>query len=146
MPDHGFLRSVYKNRLESLEMKKQNSRNLSQDERYRILERDGYVCAYCLGEAFEVDHILPWSWNHDDGDNNLIACCTDCNAIAGTKIFSSLEEKYTYINSVRRNKKWQKKFNSRVSICIRCKKTYKPRINGSTVFLCSECVKYGWQE
>jgi hypothetical protein len=125
---------------------KNNTRKLSQDEKYKILERDGYVCAYCLGDATEVDHVLPWNWNHNDDDDNLVACCRDCNAIANDKIFESREEKYVYINSVRSGKKWQKKFRSRVSICIRCKKTYKPRINGATMFLCSECVKYAWGE
>lgn len=127
-------------------MKKNNTRELRENDKYKILERDGYVCAYCLGDASEVDHIIPWSWGHDDTEDNLVSCCRDCNAIAYDKVFQSLQEKYTYINTVRQSNKWQKKFKSRVSICIRCKKTYKPRINGSTVFLCSECVQYGWQE
>lgn len=122
------------------------NRTLTQYDKQRILERDGYVCAYCLGVADEVDHILPWDWNHDDSENNLVACCRDCNSIANDKIFSSMQEKYEYINSVRKGKKWTKKLTNRVSVCIRCKKTFKPRVNGSTVFLCSECVRYGWKE
>lgn len=135
---HGHLLEMAKN------MKKQ--RLLSQLDRTKILERDGYVCAYCIGEAYEVDHILPWDWNHNDSEDNLVACCRDCNSIAGDKVFESRQDKYNYINSVRNGSKWQRKLNSRVSICIRCKKTYKPRVSGSTVFLCSECVSYGWKE
>lgn len=127
-------------------MKRNNTRDLRENDRHKILERDGYVCAYCLGDASEVDHVIPWNWNHDDSEDNLVACCRDCNAIAHDKIFQSLQEKYEYINSVRKTRRWQRKLRTKVSICIRCKKTYKPRINGSTVFLCSECVEYGCDE
>lgn len=116
------------------------------DKRH-ILERDGYVCAYCLGEATEVDHIIPWDWSHDDSDDNLIASCHTCNSIAMDKVFPSLNEKYQYIHQVREQKRWKRKLSkSDISTCAHCHKTYKPRINGSTIFLCSECVRKGWLE
>jgi hypothetical protein len=122
-------------------------RILTFDDRQKILERDGYVCAYCLAEATEVDHIIPWSWSHDDNENNLVAACEDCNGIAADKVFESLKEKYNYIQEVRQGRKWKRRLSkSDLSTCIHCHKTYKPRINGSTIFLCSECVEKGWLE
>lgn len=119
---------------------------MTDKERTAILERDGYVCAYCLGIAEEVDHILPWSWNKNDDADNLAASCRDCNRIASNKVFETAQEKFEYINAVRKNPKWQKKTKNRISVCVHCKRTYKPRHQGSTVFLCSECVNLSWKE
>lgn len=52
--------------------------------RVRILRRDGWLCQIrgpeCLGEATEVDHIVPWrtggAWYDED---NLRAACRPCN-------------------------------------------------------------------
>lgn len=52
--------------------------------RLLVLERDGYVCqirgAKCVGEATEVDHVIPVEFGgmwHDP--ENLRAACGPCN-------------------------------------------------------------------
>lgn len=59
--------------------------------RRRVLERDGYSCAYCGGQADSVDHIIPRAaWPADqpgvDDLTNLVACCTPCNSRKGSKV------------------------------------------------------------
>lgn len=126
----------------------QNYRTRGFINKQAILERDGYVCAYCLGEATIVEHVLPWIWSHNSDEDNLVAACVDCNQIAADKVFDSFEAKYTYIKSVREgNRKWKRRLaKSPISTCVHCHKTYKPRVNGSTIFLCSECVGKRWKE
>ena len=51
-------------------MRRNTVRNLCEHDKREILERDGYICAYCLGDASELDHVIPWKWNHDDNENN----------------------------------------------------------------------------
>lgn len=59
--------------------------------RKRILERDGYVCAYCHGRANSVDHVIPRAAWPDgqpgvDDPGNLVACCKPCNSRKGSKV------------------------------------------------------------
>jgi 5-methylcytosine-specific restriction endonuclease McrA len=66
--------------------------------RRRILERDGYVCAYCQGKANSVDHIIPRAvWPDDmpgvDDPSNLVAACKPCNSKKGSKIGAPPREK-----------------------------------------------------
>lgn len=74
-----------------------DSRRLSPAIRQRILDRDSGLCGYCLNDAEEIDHIMPWSYRHNDSDDNLIAACWLCNHIASNKMFSTLAEKKEYI-------------------------------------------------
>lgn len=53
-----------------------------QKTRLIILERDGYICGYCGGEANEVDHIIPRDKGGTNEHSNLVAACKLCN---GTK-------------------------------------------------------------
>jgi len=39
--------------------------------RQRILQRDGYTCQHCGGEANSVDHIVPRTLNGTDDEWNL---------------------------------------------------------------------------
>ena len=50
-----------------------------------ILARDLYVCAYCGGDATEVDHILPVKHGGDNDESNLTAACVRCNRSKGTR-------------------------------------------------------------
>jgi 5-methylcytosine-specific restriction endonuclease McrA len=48
-----------------------------------VLLRDGYVCAYCgdrAGRDMTVDHVVPSSRGGSSTWENLVACCTTCNA------------------------------------------------------------------
>jgi 5-methylcytosine-specific restriction endonuclease McrA len=47
--------------------------------RLKILERDGYRCAYCGAWADTVDHIVPKNRGGTDVESNLVACCRKCN-------------------------------------------------------------------
>jgi 5-methylcytosine-specific restriction endonuclease McrA len=49
----------------------------------RVLERDGYRCAYCHGYADTVDHIVPRAAGGTDDERNLVAACRKCNSRKG---------------------------------------------------------------
>jgi hypothetical protein len=111
---------------------------LTDVQRTRILEKYDYLCVYCMREADSVDHIIPWSYLHDSNDENLVACCMECNLIAGDKVFFSFAEKYQYIDRVRKHRRKRK---TELSICTDCGNTFKPRAGGSTLFLCKTCAE-----
>lgn len=50
-----------------------------------VRKRDGNLCAYCLGPALTVDHILPQSRGGKDTWENLVASCTKCNGKKASK-------------------------------------------------------------
>jgi len=48
-----------------------------------VLLRDDYTCAYCLargGHDMTVDHVVPRSRGGSSAWENLVACCSACNA------------------------------------------------------------------
>jgi 5-methylcytosine-specific restriction endonuclease McrA len=48
-----------------------------------VLLRDDYACAYCLtrgGHDMTVDHVVPRSRGGGSAWENLVACCSACNA------------------------------------------------------------------
>lgn len=47
----------------------------------KILLRDNYTCAYCLGYGNTVDHIIPKSLGGTFTYGNLITACSHCNSI-----------------------------------------------------------------
>ena len=60
------------------------------DLRIKILNRDGWVCWICQGEADQVDHITPRSKGGDIFDqDNLAAICGRCNRAKGGRFFNS---------------------------------------------------------
>jgi len=70
------------------------------EEGRKILERDNYVCQYCGldGRAsFEnalvmrVDFVVPRARKGKKDPANLVACCTPCNTIKGTKVYASFD-------------------------------------------------------
>jgi len=61
-------------------MSKNSSRGAEWEAlRKRVLERDGYVCAYCGREATEADHVVAKARGGKDAMENLVAACKDCN-------------------------------------------------------------------
>lgn len=51
-----------------------------------ILERDEFVCAYCLeGQSNHVDHIIPRSKGGSDDPSNLVTACKSCNSAKGAR-------------------------------------------------------------
>jgi 5-methylcytosine-specific restriction endonuclease McrA len=74
---------------------------LTLQEGLKILERDDYCCKYCGldGRAsFEnalvmrVDFVVPRARKGKKAPSNLVACCTPCNTIKGTRVYASFDE------------------------------------------------------
>ena len=65
------------------------------------LERYGHQCVYCGGKAWQADHITPRSAGGKDVLDNLVACCSQCNEIAGGRVFKDIDEKYLYVSKAR---------------------------------------------
>jgi len=70
-------------------------------EGLKILERDDHRCQYCGldGRAnFEnalvmrVDFVVPRAKKGKKDPGNLVACCTPCNTIKGTRVYKNFEE------------------------------------------------------
>jgi len=55
------------------------------NQRLRVLKRDGYICAYCGGDATQVDHVIPRSAGGGHELDNLVACCAPCNTKKGAR-------------------------------------------------------------
>ena len=90
------------------------------EEGRKILERDDYVCRYCGldGRAsFEnalvmrVDFVVPRAHKGKKNPSNLVACCTPCNTIKGTRVYASFDEAKSYVLARREElrKAWQDK-------------------------------------
>jgi len=93
---------------------------VTHDEGKKILERDDFVCRYCGldGRAsFEnalvmrVDFVVPRARKGKKDPNNLVACCTPCNTIKGTKVYGSFDEAKAHVVKQREElrKIWQAK-------------------------------------
>jgi HNH endonuclease len=90
------------------------------EEGRKILERDNYVCRYCGldGRAsFEnalvmrVDFVIPRAHKGKKNPDNLVACCSPCNTIKGTRVYANLDEAKSYVLQRREElrKAWQSK-------------------------------------
>lgn len=53
--------------------------------RKRILNRDGYICAYCGDHGNTIDHVVPRCKGGRTTWGNCVACCERCNARKGGK-------------------------------------------------------------
>ena len=59
------------------------------NKRLSILQRDGYECYVCGGEADQVDHLIARVHGGDIFDNsNLSAICGKCNRAKGSRFFN----------------------------------------------------------
>jgi len=93
---------------------------VSMPEGMKILERDDYRCQYCGldGRAsFEnalvmrVDFVHPRARKGKKDPSNLVACCTPCNTIKGTKVYANFDEAKSFVLKHREDlrKGWQSK-------------------------------------
>ena len=93
---------------------------VTREEGRKILERDDYVCRYCGldGRAsFEnalvmrVDFVVPRARKGKKDPSNLVACCTPCNTIKGTRVYKSFEHAKEYVLATREElqKAWEAK-------------------------------------
>jgi 5-methylcytosine-specific restriction endonuclease McrA len=89
-------------------------------EGLKILERDDHRCQYCGldGRAsFEnalvmrVDFVVPRARKGKKDPNNLVACCTPCNTIKGTRVYANFDEAKAYVLKQREElrKNWELK-------------------------------------
>lgn len=108
--------------------------------RKKILERDGYVCAYCGGKADCVDHVIPWAYSQSNSPSNLVASCTDCNAMVSDRVFPNIEGKRKFIQTLRASPKWQRRIKNRQGECFECGEIFFESAPGATQFLCPKCA------
>ena len=89
-------------------------------EGLKILERDDYRCQYCGldGRAsFEnalvmrVDFVVPRARKGKKDPSNLVACCTPCNTIKGTRVYANFDEAKAFVLKQREElrKNWESK-------------------------------------
>ena len=89
-------------------------------ESLAILERDDYRCQYCGldGRAsFEsalvmrVDFVIPRAKKGKKDPANLVACCSPCNTIKGTRVYKSFEDAKAHVLAGREElrKAWEAK-------------------------------------
>ena len=114
-------------------------RTLTREKKDKILERDCFICAYCDGEAEEVDHVIPWSWSYCDDEYNLVASCSSCNAIANDLVFDGFIEKRLYIRRRIKNKYAHTPLHKKLAECAWCHKPIKIVDRNATNLLCGEC-------
>ena len=54
------------------------------ENRIRVFERDGYICRYCQKQLTRftatLDHVTPIAEGGDNGLENLVTACLDCNS------------------------------------------------------------------
>lgn len=73
------------------------------NQRYRkhwkeLVSMYGSMCFWCREEpATCIDHCIPYSWDQNNDIDNLVPACITCNALAGSKMFESVEHKRQYI-------------------------------------------------
>lgn len=62
--------------------------------RMAILHRDNFQCAYCLGPASTIDHVVPQAKGGQDTFLNLVACCLYHNQLKKDMDLEEFLEKY----------------------------------------------------
>jgi 5-methylcytosine-specific restriction endonuclease McrA len=93
---------------------------VSAQEGLKILERDNYRCQYCGldGRAnFEnalvmrVDFVHPRARKGKKDPANLVACCSPCNTIKGTKVYANFDDAKSFVLKQREalRKAWETK-------------------------------------
>ena len=89
-------------------------------EGLKILERDDYCCQYCGldGRAsfqnalvMRVDFVVPRARKGKKEPSNLVACCTPCNTIKGTRVYANFEDAKSFVLKKRDElrKNWESK-------------------------------------
>jgi 5-methylcytosine-specific restriction endonuclease McrA len=93
---------------------------LSLQEGMKILERDDHRCQYCGLDgrasfenalAMRVDFVVPRAKKGKKDPSNLVACCTPCNTIKGTRIYKNFDDAKAHVLKQREElrKNWEAK-------------------------------------
>ncbi|MDE2468816.1 MAG: HNH endonuclease, partial [Bradyrhizobium sp.] len=66
---------------------------ISKKMRFSVFKRDCFKCQYC-GKTpptvvLEIDHIVPVSAGGENGIDNLLTACFECNRGKGAELLSS---------------------------------------------------------
>lgn len=61
-----------------------------------------YICAYCGYPSSTADHLVPRTKGGGTCLENLVSCCTRCNALASHWDFPTFEEKREWLLTRRR--------------------------------------------
>lgn len=97
---------------------------IPQSVRDAVFAKTGGACYYCGDFATDLDHILPYSYNQDNSEKNLVACCRICNSIAHNRIFDTLHAKAVFIMERRKTRRWQRKLARMVKVIITVNKKH----------------------
>ena len=85
----------------------------SAEYRKAQLERQSHRCFYCellLGESIRYcnrlvtlrthwDHVVPFAYLQSNPDKNFVAACHICNNIKAAKVFQTVEEAKSYVQT-----------------------------------------------
>jgi 5-methylcytosine-specific restriction endonuclease McrA len=89
-------------------------------EGLKILERDDHRCQYCGLDgrasfenalAMRVDFVIPRARKGKKDPSNLVACCTPCNTIKGTRVYANFDAAKAFVLKQRAElrKNWEAK-------------------------------------
>lgn len=90
-------------------------------ERWAQLEAQDWRCFYCergfgakvwRGSNFielrvEWDHMVPYSFNQNNGASNFVAACRVCNALKSDRMFQSVDAAKVYLNAAWKEKGYE---------------------------------------
>jgi 5-methylcytosine-specific restriction endonuclease McrA len=105
-----------------VEGEKKRSRLGAKDKRKLIVAQGG-LCFYC-GRPFgtpvyapkrrkvivpdiHFDHFVCWDYSRDTSVGNMVASCSICNLIKGSKIFANAEDARAFVNHRRSQKGYE---------------------------------------
>lgn len=122
-----------------------NRRSLTYRKHWKeIVSFYGSMCFWCREEvATCIDHVVPYSWDYDNDIENLVPSCMMCNAIAGNKMFESVEHKRRHILKRRADKR-----RRAILRCSECLVPFVQYEHSPSPFLCAHCydLEYGTHE
>lgn len=79
-------------------------------DRFEVWLRDDFRCQYCDADLLAsyqgimmltVDHVIPFRLSQDNSPDNLVTCCSPCNALKGGYPCESLEGAREMVASLR---------------------------------------------
>jgi len=85
----------------------------SKERQQQLLDEQGSCCLYCersFGStvvykrrlvvlSVRWDHLIPWNYSRNNGDQNFGAACQLCNSAKSNRVFLELEEARAYVAS-----------------------------------------------
>jgi len=74
-------------------------KHFSRKDRARIFASNGGLCHICegkigVGEAYEIEHVIPYALTHDDSDGNLRPAHVKCHRIKTDQDVTAIAKVY----------------------------------------------------